>query len=199
MPYPLRYMTVVGNLSALVADGADVGDVPDAMPITGKVEFRLITSDDYVLCPDATGGPTIKYVAPIIANIDVDGDISWQGLKSVKLFTPDAHTNPTSAAYNVRFTGLKYGTTPVTIEGFNFDAVPDATINLTSVARVPGTKPSPVTVGPRGRGVDSVRLVGNTVVFSDDSGTDYPAVPLGSLLDSVTIRQAIAYSVALSS
>ena len=198
MPFPLRYMTVVGNLSALIADSVDAGDIPDDTPITGKVEFRMITADDYVLCPDAEGGPTMKYIAPIIANIDGDGDVAWQGLKSVKLFTPDEHTNPATAYYNVRFSGLKYGTTAITIEGFNIDATPDATIDLTNVARVPGTKPSPVTVGPRGRGVESVRLEGTDVILTDLAGEDFDPIPLAPLLNSVVASTSLAYSVALS-
>nr|WP_296763770.1 hypothetical protein [Rhodococcus sp. (in: high G+C Gram-positive bacteria)] len=191
MAFPLQFMRVTGNISALVPDyqgpnGSAVPDgVPDSVPLSGKVEFTLnIDEGDYVLTPNNPDGPSIKVVAPTLCTLDVDGDLTYNGRKYVELFAPDQWTYPQSARYTVRFIDLKRGTVPVSIRQFNIEAVPGGVIDLSSVARVPGTQSAPVIVGPPGASVQAVRLDGDNLIFSVNNGVgDLPAIPLLGLGD----------------
>jgi hypothetical protein len=145
---PLTYGKVTGRFLAVVADTADAGSNPDAVPLQGTVTFRA--SIPAALVATASPSPATVVPAPVVTTLDVDGDLSLDGVKGVYLVaTDDAALNPSDFTYLVSF-NLTLAGNPVTYPSFSI-AVPAGSISdLATLAPVPASPGNAIVVGPEG-------------------------------------------------
>lgn len=142
----LSYGTVVGRFVAGVADSVDVGVAPDALPMSGTVTFTATAPVLRVV--NATPDPATVFPQSIVATLDSEGYLTWNGERGVNLWaTDDPDTNPVGWQWKVSF-ALMLGTTAIPYLGWNFDLPAGTTVDLTEVS--PLVTPSPGTIITKG-------------------------------------------------
>ncbi|GAB2525528.1 hypothetical protein [Nocardia heshunensis] len=163
---PLKYGKVVGRFLANIADGPDIGDLPEFPPLAGTVTF---TADaPKVLVAAAQPAPTTYVQLPhhYVCELDEFGYLTWRGKRGIRLVAPNADTNPRDWTWRVSF-ALSYESEPVPLEPFSFAvpeyiAGPDQTnpdagstglIDLTLASPVPASLGNAVVRGERGAGI----------------------------------------------
>ncbi|MFI9506948.1 hypothetical protein [Nocardia sp. NPDC052566] len=163
---PLKYGKVVGRFLANVIDGADIGDTPEFLPLTGTLTF---TADaPKVLVPGAQLGPATYVQLPSHYECQLDsfGFITWRGKPGVRLVAPGPATNPSQWTWRVSF-DLSYDGERVPMDSFSFtvpeyipgadpenpDAGSTGLVDLTLVSPVPASPGNAVVMGPRGEGI----------------------------------------------
>jgi hypothetical protein len=202
---PLVYGKVVGRLLASIIDSADVGDVPDFPPLTGRVTFTASVPKFLV-----QGADPPATVAPLnhpyyTAVLDDEGYLSWRGERGVKLPAPIPGTmNPSGWTWRVSF-DLEYDGVPVTIAPYNIEIPeyipgpdeedPDegsvGLVDLALASPVPSSTGDAVT---RGLSVVSVGLDGNALVFGLDDGSFLPGVEVPAIQDALDAADDAAAS-----
>lgn len=163
---PLKYGKVVGRFLANVADGPDLGDLPEFPPMTGTLTF---TADaPKVLVATAQPAPATYVQLPEHYTCDLDefGYLTWRGARGIRLVAPGADTNPTDWTWRVSF-DLHYDGQPIRLEPFSFavseyvpgadpenpDAGATGLVDLTLASPVPASSGNAVVRGERGAGI----------------------------------------------
>lgn len=145
----LSHGFVTGRFLAGVADSADPGSEPDAMPMEGTVTFTASATTIRVL--SETLGPVTVFPRDIQIWLDSEGYLSLNGSRQIALWaTDDPDANPTAWQWTAT-AALKFQGTPVS-DRIIFELPTGATVDLTTVA--PIQTPSPgvvITRGPAGR------------------------------------------------
>lgn len=159
LPENVGYGKVVGRFTLAVATGTEETRFPRSKPASGKVTFtpaplRLL---------NVTADPPVTIIPqPIVCTLDDEGHLIDPELdRGVWLIaTDDDDNNPVDWPYQVE----------VTLEGirrwtFNMQVPEDATIDLTTVLPVAGSKGSAIVRGPRGPagGIDEAAADGRYV------------------------------------
>ncbi|WP_306358863.1 MULTISPECIES: hypothetical protein [unclassified Nocardia] len=163
---PLKYGKVVGRFLANVADGPDVGDLPEFPPLTGTVTFTAEVPKVLV----ATGQPDpatyVQLPKHYECQLDEFGYLTWRGARGIRLVSPSADTNPADWTWRVEFT-LTYDGEAVPIAPFSFTVpeyvpgpdpqAPDTgsvgLVDLTLVSPVPSSPGNAIVRGERGEGL----------------------------------------------
>ncbi|MFC4374097.1 hypothetical protein ACFO5K_08255 [Nocardia halotolerans] len=163
---PLKYGKVVGRFLANVADGPDIGDLPEFPPLTGRVMF---TADaPKVLVADGEPAPATYVQLPkhYECQLDEFGYLTWRGMRGIRLVAPDDATNPSDWTWKVSF-DLSYDGDRVPLEPFSFtvgeyqpgpdpdnpDTGSTGLVDLTLASPVPAGNGNAVVRGERGRGI----------------------------------------------
>ncbi|MCP9622551.1 hypothetical protein FOH10_34365 [Nocardia otitidiscaviarum] len=163
---PLKYGKVVGRFLANVADGPDIGDLPEFLPLRGTLTF---TADaPKILVGGAEPAPATYVQLPehYECQLDEFGYLTWRGKRGVRLVAPGAATNPTDWTWRVSF-NLNYDGRQIPMESFSFavteyvagpdpenpDAGSSGLVDLTLVAPVPASPGNAVVRGERGEGI----------------------------------------------
>lgn len=139
-----NYGTVTGRF---LAPGDDT-------PMTGTLRF---TPSVPVLVPSV---PATRLPARVEAQLDADGDVSFDGQKGCPLFPSDGGI-PSGFKWHVEFTGMRYAGHLVRYEGFDFLLGSGQTRDLTLIAEA-ATLPEdpdqpPVQPAPGGGGTEHYR------------------------------------------
>lgn len=149
---PLKYGKVIGRFLAIIGDGADSDTFPDATPLSGTITFAA--SPKRIQVPSATPDPATVVPQPIVAQLDANGYLSYNGVQGVWLVaTDDTADNPTGFTYTVTFSLSIPGSSAVTIDSFPL-AVPASTTDpstwtdLTKAAPVAASNGTPILQGP---------------------------------------------------
>ncbi|MET7752298.1 MULTISPECIES: hypothetical protein [Actinomycetes] len=183
----------MGRFLANIADGPDIDDTPEFVPLTGTVTFTA--GAPKVLVPNATPDPATYVQLPKYYECQLDefGYITWRGGRGVKLVAPNEQTNPTAwtwkATFDLYYEGEKVEMAPFSFEVPEYIPGPDPAhpdvdsvglVDLTEVSPVPASNGEAVV---RGLSVVDVTLVGDNLVFVLDNGDH---------LDPVTVPQIAA-------
>ncbi|MGX1804680.1 hypothetical protein ACWIGI_03120 [Nocardia sp. NPDC055321] len=193
---PLKYGKVIGRFLANVADGPDLGDLPEFLPLAGSVTF---TADaPKVLVAGAQPAPATYVQLPehYVCQLDEFGYLTWRGKRGVRLVAPGAATNPTEWTWRVSF-DLNYDGRQIPMDAFNFEVGeyvagsnpenPDegssGLVDLTLAAPVPASAGNAVVRGERGAGVqiDGQVAAYNQLPAAPAEGTQYVVTADGLL------------------
>ncbi|MFE3196277.1 hypothetical protein ACFXHA_45280 [Nocardia sp. NPDC059240] len=201
---PLKYGRVVGRFLANIADGPDVNDTPDFVPLAGTVTFTA--GAPKVLVASAQPDPATYVQLPEYYECQLDefGYLTWRGGRGIRLVAPNGDTNPTNWTWRASF-NLTYQGKPVRLDSFAFLVPPyvpgpnpehpdvDATglVDLTLVSPVPASNGEAVV---RGLSVVAVRIVGDALVFELDNGDDLPPVTVPAIPAASAAAAAAAAS-----
>lgn len=201
---PLKYGKVVGRFLANIADGPDINDLPEFVPLVGTITFTAEVPK--VLVATATPKPATFVQLPdhYVCSLDEFGYITWRGQPGVRLVAPTAVANPNSWTWRVSF-DLSYDGKRVPMDSFSFEvpeyipgpnpADPDTgsvgLVDLALVSPVPGSTGNAVV---RGVSVNSVGLSGTALVFGLDNGTFLPPVTVPAITDATNAATAAAAS-----
>ncbi|GAB4582637.1 hypothetical protein [Nocardia sp. IFM 10818] len=163
---PLKFGKVVGWYLANIADGPDINDSPEFVPLAGTVTFTAEASKILVAGGQPDPATYVQLPKHYECPLDEFGYITWRGQRGVRLVAPGAETNPNAWTWRVSF-ALTYDGERVPLEPFSF-AVPEyipgpdpehpdigstGLVDLTLVAPVPSSPGNAVVVGPRGEGI----------------------------------------------
>lgn len=179
---PLKYGKVVGRFLANVADGPDLGDLPEFLPLSGTVTFTADASK--VLVAGAQPAPATYVQLPehYECQLDEFGYLTWRGKRGVRLVAPGEATNPKDWTWRVSF-DLNYDGRPIPMDTYSFEVTefvagpnpdnPDEAssglVDLTLAAPVPASPGNAVVRGERGAGV---QIDGQVAVYNQ-----LPATP----------------------
>lgn len=190
----LTYFTVEGDLLAIVGD-VSLGDVdmnPDRLGVRGSVFFTPeLTPGTPLLGTTLTPRPALLIPRVIEAEFDETGRLIYHGAVGVRLVANTSVLGLTgNFTYKVTFANMYIGAQKIDNPNpFSFTApTSDVTINLVSVARVPGSTGVGMSrgiPGPAGDPVDDVTLtvdeelqfwvqgvpIGDPVPFPEDIAT----------------------------
>lgn len=192
LTYPEKFTKVTGTILQMEADlTTDPDDKPGTSPISADVYFTpnvgkgdlfhlpaLPSSDPEVAAPQLRAPKPIK--AKLIAGVLTD----ITGNPYIQLWAADSHTVPSELSYEVSFKNIQANGSQINdIAPFSFTAVPDAVIDLASVARVPNS-PGPMARGERGVGIEDIVELDGILTISMDDGSEY-VVPLPGLTSAL--------------
>lgn len=178
---PLKYGTVKGRFIAAVADTtADEDDLPDAIPLTGKVTFR--PDVQAILLAAGTEAPVTVMPAPITAQLDSQGYLTLNGKRGVKLIATDnAEANPTNFTYTVEL-DLRYQSTPVKYPSWSIQVPADRETDLTLQGRVPAASGTAII---RGASVTSITANNGVITFGLSDSTSHQVSIAGNIVSAV--------------
>ncbi|MFI6368938.1 hypothetical protein ACIBG0_40205 [Nocardia sp. NPDC050630] len=196
---PLEYGRVVGRFLANIADGPDIGDLPEFLPLAGTVTFTAGAPKVLVAAAEPDPATYVQLPDYYVASLDEFGYLTWRGQRGIRLVAPNGDTNPTGWTWRVSF-DLTYEGNRVPMDSYAFMVPPytpgpdpdhpdiDAVglVDLTLVSPVPASNGEAVV---RGLSVVGVHLVGDALVFELDNGED---------MDPVTVPAIGAASAAAS-
>ncbi|OJF83538.1 hypothetical protein [Nocardia seriolae] len=163
---PLKYGKVVGRFLANIADGPDLGDLPEFPPLTGTVTFTADAPKVLVAAAQPAPATYVQLPNHYVCELDEFGYLTWRGQRGIRLVAPNADTNPSQWTWRVSF-ALQYEGEPVALEPFSFTvpeyvAGPDPAnldtgatglVDLTLVSPVPASPGNAVVRGERGTGI----------------------------------------------
>ena len=189
---PLKYGRVTGRFVAGVGDSDDAGYAPDVVPLSGSIVFRLSAAALRVVT--ASPVPTTVYPQPIVATLDSQGYLSYNGQREVPLLaTDDPATNPTNLQWTVPFDLRSPSGQTVQAESFRFALPADTVVDLTTVAPIATPAENLViTKGDRGEpGPNTVPTVEAVAAALTQAGP--AAVALAAKLDAAvaTLRRTV--------
>lgn len=143
LPSGTLYGTVVGQFIQSVADTADTGREPDALPMQGSVTFT--PAAPRIVLAQATPNPVTVFQKPITAVLDNQGYlVGPDGVRGIMLVASNSAGNPTNFTYSV---SLNLEGVPAL--SFNMTVPAGQTVDLTTVVPVDAT-PGVVTPGTGG-------------------------------------------------
>ncbi|MFJ4656137.1 hypothetical protein ACIP5Y_33115 [Nocardia sp. NPDC088792] len=192
---PLKYGKVVGRFLANIADGADTGDLPEFVPLTGTLTF---TAEARKVLVGAAQPPATYVQLPEYYECPLDefGYLTWRGRHGVRLVAPGDATNPKDWTWRVSF-DLYYDGRSIPMEPFSFNVKeyvagpnpddPDTgstgLVDLTLAAPIPASAGNAVVRGERGAGVqiDGQVATYNQLPASPAEGTQYVVAADGLL------------------
>ena len=147
----VNYCLVKQNVGALIEDSpGDYDRYPDYKEVTGDVIFTpmIATGQSFQL----KGSDGEMYTVPItrIRGKIVEGKIQHEGEEGIPLFAGGEGANPSSVSYRVTYSNLRIGLEPIQLNPIAFTAIPDATIDLTTVTPISNAPVSGVIKGDKG-------------------------------------------------
>lgn len=193
---PLEYGKVIGRMLAVVADGPDVDDYPDAVPLTGTITFTPQASK--VLVAAGQPDPATVFPTQVVVSLDEFGYLTWRGKRGVWLVAPSAVTNPPAWTYLVTF-DLKLDDKPVPASQFHINVPPyvpgpdpqdpdegSTVVDLTVESPVAGNPGTSIVRGPKGDTIVDITVSGDgtALVFHvdrDQVGVVAETVPVPAL------------------
>ncbi|MEV6068405.1 hypothetical protein AB0L82_17775 [Nocardia sp. NPDC052001] len=163
---PLKYGKVVGRFLANVADGPDIGDLPEFPPLAGTLTFTADAPKILVAGGQPAPATYVQLPNHYVCELDEFGYLTWRGKRGIRLVAPSADTNPGNWTWRVSF-DLNYDGESVPLDSFSFtvgeyfpgadSANPDAgaigLIDLTLASPVPASPGNAVTRGEHGTGI----------------------------------------------
>lgn len=163
---PLKYGKVVGRFLANIADGPDLGDLPEFLPMTGTVTFSAEVPKILVAQAQPTPATYVQLPRHYECQLDEFGYITWRGQRGIRLVAPGDATNPKDWTWRVSF-DLSYDGDRIPMDPFSFtvpeyvpgsdtnnpDAGSTGLIDLTLVSPVPATAGTGIVRGERGAGL----------------------------------------------
>ncbi|MFE3051616.1 hypothetical protein [Nocardia sp. NPDC059239] len=201
---PLKYGRVVGRFLANIADGPDIGDTPEFVPLTGTLTFTAGAPKVLVAAGEPDPATYVQLPDYYVAQLDEFGYLTWRGQRGIRLVAPNGDTNPSGWTWRVSF-NLTYEGNRVPMDPFAFMVPPyipgpdpedpdvDSTglVDLTLVSPVPASNGEAVV---RGLSVIGVRLVGDALVFELDNGEDLSPVTVPAITEASAAAAAAAAS-----
>src|SRR5690349_18737604 len=91
---PLKYGKVVGRFLANIADGPDIGDLPEFPPLTGTVTFTADAPKVLVAAAQPAPATYVQLPNHYVCELDEFGYLTWRGQRGIRLVAPNADTNP---------------------------------------------------------------------------------------------------------
>ncbi|APE37655.1 hypothetical protein BOX37_31160 [Nocardia mangyaensis] len=178
---PLEYGKVVGRFLANVADGPDIGDLPEFPPLSGRVTFTADAAKVLVAGAEPAPATYVQLPKHYECQLDEFGYLTWRGARGIRLVAPNAATNPSDWTWKVTF-DLDYEGDPVPLEPFSFtvgeyqpgpdpedpDLGSTGLIDLTLVSPVPASTGNAVVRGERGHGI---QIDGQVPIYADLPGS----------------------------
>ncbi|MRH86175.1 hypothetical protein GFY24_01625 [Nocardia sp. SYP-A9097] len=163
---PLKYGKVVGRFLANVADGPDIGDLPEFPPLAGTLTFTADAPKVLVAGGQPAPATYVQLPNHYVCELDEFGYLTWRGKRGIRLVAPSADTNPGNWTWRVSFE-LNYEGEPIALDPFSFtvaeyipgtdSANPDVgstgLVDLTLVSPVPASSGNAVVRGERGSGI----------------------------------------------
>ncbi|WP_336086197.1 hypothetical protein [Nocardia sp. SSK8] len=163
---PLEYGKVVGRFLANVADGPDIGDLPEFPPLAGRVIFTADAPKVLVAGGEPAPATYVQLPKHYECQLDEFGYLTWRGARGIRLVAPNGATNPSDWTWKVSF-DLSYDGDPVPLDPFSFtvsvyqpgpdaenpDAGSTGLVDLTLVSPVPASAGNAVVRGERGAGI----------------------------------------------
>ncbi|MGV9666921.1 hypothetical protein [Nocardia niigatensis] len=206
---PLKYGRVVGRFLANIADGPDIGDTPEFVPLAGTVTFTAGASKVLVAAADPDPATYVQLPEHYVATLDEFGYLTWRGQRGIRLVAPTADTNPTGWTWKVSF-NLTYDGARVPMDAYAFNVAPyipgpdpanpdvDSTglVDLALVSPVPASNGEAVV---RGLSVVGVHLVGDALVFELDNGDNLTPVTVPAITSASAAATAAAASASSAS
>ncbi|MGY4098031.1 hypothetical protein ACW2Q0_00460 [Nocardia sp. R16R-3T] len=207
--HPLEYGKVVGRYLVNIADGPDIGDLPEFLPLAGTITFTAGAPKVLVAAAEPDPATYVQLPDYYVASLDEFGYLTWRGRRGIRLVAPNGDTNPTGWTWRVSF-DLTYEGNRVPIDSFAFMVPPytpgpdpdhpdiDATglVDLTLVSPVPASNGEAVV---RGLSVVGVHLVGDALVFELDNGEDLDPVTVPAITSASAAASAAAASAGTAS
>lgn len=149
------FCTVKRAVSAFHIDGADGDADPDRHQVTGMVTFTPVLLDGDAVTVVEDGQPKTLVPLPIQARIS-DGVVFHRGVDGVRLLAGGEGMNPERLSWRARFEHMQSAGVPFKLRDVIFEAVPGGTVDLSTVAPVPGTPGVGVTRGRDGDTIESI-------------------------------------------
>lgn len=145
----LKYCRVYGNFKAFVADtGIDGDDLPDFVPMSG---YGKIWPNVEIAKNIQTGEKSTYFNTPIDITVDLDGDISLDGVKHVMVLATSPNLTPTDFTYSIMLTlWVKDETKARTYGPYSFNVIPDGSVDITDAMPVAESAGTPIITGPQG-------------------------------------------------
>lgn len=150
-----EFCTVKRAVSAFHIDGADGDADPDRHQVTGMVTFTPVLLDGDAVTVVEEGEPKTLVPLPIQARIS-DGVVFHRGVDGVRLLAGGEGMNPERLSWRARFEHMQSAGVPFKLRDVIFEAVPGGTVDLSTVAPVPGTPGVGVTRGRDGDTIESI-------------------------------------------
>src|SRR5699024_12194022 len=129
------------------------------------------------------------YTVPVsrIRGKIVEGKIQHDVEGGIHLFAGRVNANPNSVSYRVTYSNLRIGLEPIQLNPIAFTAIPDATIDLTTVTPISNAPVSGVIKGDKGDVGPAATIVSHevlpdgdvTVEFSDGTVITIPSAEDG--------------------
>lgn len=181
MPNPdgMQYCKVEGRFRAFIADGTDAGSEPDFAPMTGTITFTAnITNARNI----TLGAEEMYFPQPVTAVLDVDGDITLDGVKGVYLLCPSEVMTPSSWNWTATFKlKLPNGKLVRSFGPFPFDVVPGGEVDLAVALPVPAANGEWAIIGPAGpAGPTGAAGAAGATGPQGPEGPEGPAGPAGA-------------------
>ncbi|WGH21932.1 minor tail protein [Rhodococcus phage Trogglehumper] len=182
LTHPEKFTKVTGTIRQMEPDlPTDPDDKPGTIGITADVWFTpLVGTGDLFHLPKLPSptdpevfAPELRAPKPIPAKL-VDGVLKdATGNSYIQLWAADMFTVPSELRYEVSFKNVQAGGKQIpNITSFAFVAVPDATIDLSAVARVPNS-PGPMARGEQGIGIENITELEGVLTFDMNDGSTY--------------------------
>ncbi|WP_280438937.1 hypothetical protein [Nocardia cyriacigeorgica] len=201
---PLAFGKVVGRFLANIADGPDIGDGPEFLPLQGTLKFTAGAPKVLVATAEPDPATYVQLPEHYVASLDEFGYLTWRGERGIRLVAPNADTNPAEWTWRVDF-NLTYEGAPVAMPSFSFivpeyipgpdpedpDTGSTGLVDLTLASPVPASNGEAVV---RGLSVVDVNLVGDALVFVLDNGESLDPVTVPQLTEATNAAAAAASS-----
>ncbi|MFE3572599.1 hypothetical protein ACFXON_24640, partial [Bacillus subtilis] len=91
---PLKYGRVVGRFLANIADGPDIGDTPEFVPLTGTLTFTAGAPKVLVAAGEPDPATYVQLPDYYVAQLDEFGYLTWRGLGGIRLVGGDGDPIP---------------------------------------------------------------------------------------------------------
>lgn len=155
LPSNLGYGTVNGRFLLGYADSADGDLYPDGVAAQGSIFFT--PSPANIIDSGASPAPVFVLPATVEATLDSEGYLCGYGTtRGIRLVaTDDTDAQPVNWTWKATFRLTDASGTTVPMTEFSFALPQGTTIDLTSVAPIPGANGTYYTVGPQGPAGDT--------------------------------------------
>lgn len=181
-PTNLKYCKIYGNFKAFVADtGADSDDLPDFVPMSG---YGKIWPNVEIAKNIETGEKSTYFNSPINIDVDIDGDISHEGVKYVMVLATSPNLTPTDFTYSILLTlWAKDETKARTYGPYSFEVTPDGELDITDAMPVDESAGVPIITGPQGpQGVQGPQGIQGVGIPAGGTALQYVRKDAGGVL-----------------
>jgi hypothetical protein len=183
-PPNLNYCTIIGNFKAFVADNTDDDDLPDFVPMTGS---GSVWPNITTVSNTQVGYKSTYFNSAIPVIVDIDGDLSRNGVKYVKVLTDSDNLNSTDFNYSIILNLAAQGESNFRQYGpFTFPVTPGGTVDLADFVPVSASSGTPMIQGPRGEPGDLVMVTSAGNWTGAVTLSNYPQTYQATLTGNVT-------------